>query len=126
MNAALVFGERRAGLAQAFGGIDGAAESFEGHGEKASRGDEGDEHIPREVGGFTGGDVIEQFRGGDADAGIDPWRGDSGAMFLGRAFEEADDASLGIQGDGAVGAGARVHEQGGQGVSLVVEANQGG
>lgn len=87
---------------------------------------EGTEDIPREVGGFAGGDVIEQFRGGDADAGIDPWRGDPGAMFVGRAFKKADDPSLGIQGDGAVGAGPGMDEQCGEGVALVMETDQGG
>jgi len=68
----------------------------------------------------------EDFGAAEADAGIDPvgWQAEAGLVI--GPLQKSGDSSLGIEADEAVGTGALMEEEGGQGGALAVKAEHGG
>lgn len=126
-DADLALANGSAQLFEALGRIDGATIPGEWEAVQTPSWDESREHVAREVGGHVCGEDFEEFGREDGEAGVGPWSGgEILPLLVGRSFEEADDAAVRVDGHGAVGVGALVEEQGGQGLLLAMEPDQGG
>ncbi len=119
-------GKKGASEGEAVGGVDGDALAAEGKAEDATGGEEFGEDVAGQIAGSVRRNAVKYIWMTKANARVDPGGRNAATGVVGGAFEEADDAVFGVEGDDAVGFGALVQEKRGEGIFRAMKSEHGG